>query len=256
MRCLVYVSLLLCMSCATPYRHLRPLPERMQREPGQSESRPSDNAKLEHAKKEHMQTELLQARPAQDPYRKAALAIASPDFDRALYHCAVEGRAAWKKYRFSGLLFFRKTADSATHVVFQTQAGLTYFNFRWAAGGSFEVVQILEALNKPAIIRTLRKDFEILMGRYPQGDASWLEGPANQKVLGLNRPEDRLLYFFEAKDLSGIERIELWGKRRKVLDFETGGFAPGALPDTVKLRHLRAGFSIELKKINTGPEQQ
>src|SRR5207244_652148 len=59
--------------------------------------------------------------------------------------------------------FFKNFEDSSTRVVFQNEMGFAFFDFSWDKADSFSVKSILPQLDKPAVVRTLRKDIELLL---------------------------------------------------------------------------------------------
>ena len=54
-------------------------------------------------------------------------------------------------------------SDSNTRMVFSNEAGFKFFDFEFAADGSFKVFYIIDEMDKKAVVTTLRKDFEIVM---------------------------------------------------------------------------------------------
>lgn len=67
----------------------------------------------------------------------------------------------WKKYSLLDYCF-KEMEAAATRVAFQTKMGITYFDFGWDNVNQFTVHQIMDQMNKPALIKTLKKDFELL----------------------------------------------------------------------------------------------
>src|ERR1043165_5751461 len=85
-----------------------------------------------------------------------------PVFAKELFRCNVNGRFLFKRFHLSGLLLAKKLGDT-TRVVFQNEMGFPFFDFQWDGHDSFSVVSINERLNKPALIKTLQNDLEMLM---------------------------------------------------------------------------------------------
>jgi hypothetical protein len=89
--------------------------------------------------------------------------IYKPQYDKELYRCTVNGRILFNKFHISGILFFKKVETGTVHAVFQNEMGYTFLDFEWDKNDSFKVNKIIPQLNRPALIRTLRKDFSLLL---------------------------------------------------------------------------------------------
>jgi hypothetical protein len=55
--------------------------------------------------------------------------------------------------------------DSSTRILFSSETGLSYFDFGFLPDNEFKVYQITPAMNEKALIRTVRKDFELILFR-------------------------------------------------------------------------------------------
>jgi len=183
-----------------------------------------------------------------------------PGFDKELYRCVVDGKFLLKKFHVSGILYLKSFSDTAVRVVFQGEMGNTFFDFGWDHKDSFIVYSIMPQMNKPALIRTLRKDFELLLMKglsaeyevYEDGaENTWIRyalQSAGQTGRGyayyrLNREQDKL---------AGIENAD--DKRKVVIMDMTPPVTLGTLPDTMIIRHLRAHFTIDMRKIQADAE--
>ncbi|HQY12763.1 MAG TPA: hypothetical protein PK133_11145, partial [Ferruginibacter sp.] len=63
----------------------------------------------------------------------------------------------------SGLLLVKKMPDSSTRMVFSSEMGLSFFDFEFSADGNFKVYSIIKKMNRKAVIKTLRHDFELVL---------------------------------------------------------------------------------------------
>lgn len=187
------------------------------------------------------------------PYRKAvwtpvpagqsALAL-QPVLTRDLYRCKVDGRFLWKKFHLSGLLLIRKIEDAHTRAVFSNEMGFTFFDFEWDEHDSFWVNQVIPQLDKPAVIRTLQKDFSLL----------FMKGldPATEVRAAASPPIHRFTldkgyaYYTGNKE---VNRIENAGKSIVTTIQLQGRSSVAGLPDTISIRHHKAHFTIDLAKI-------
>lgn len=174
-----------------------------------------------------------------------------PVFKKELFRCKVNGRFLFKRFHLSGLLLVKKLGDT-TRAVFQNEMGFPFFDFQWDGNDSFSVISINERLNKPALIKTLQNDLEILMVmklsqeppvlfRNELGNETWFRYPRNKGYV----------YYVSAD--GQYRRIEYGGKSSVTsITFP----APVAgLPEDVHIVHHKAHFTIDLKEISTGSDE-
>ncbi len=169
-----------------------------------------------------------------------------PVFTKELYRCVVDGKVLLKKFHLSGLLLFKTFDDGSTRAVFQNELGISFFDFKWDAADHFEVVSILPQLDKPALVKTLRKDMNLLLMKrlntfsekaFNKNDESY-----SQFTLGKG-----VVYYISKE--GQLQRIENAGKS-KVITISVGPKTTAqSMPDSVFFRHHKAHFTIDLKKI-------
>ena len=82
-----------------------------------------------------------------------------PAFKSALYSTSVDVTGN----HLSGLLLIKKMPDSSTRLVFSNEMGFSFFDFEFSKEGEFKVHSIIKKMNKKAVIKTLRKDFELIL---------------------------------------------------------------------------------------------
>ena len=63
--------------------------------------------------------------------------------------------------------------DSSTRIVFTNEMGFSFFDFGFPQDSGFMVYHIVPQMNKPALIKTLRKDFELIMFRNMDRNTSY-----------------------------------------------------------------------------------
>ena len=51
----------------------------------------------------------------------------------------------------SGLLVIKTMDDNSVHTLFQSEMGLTYFDFVWSNDNHFEVINVIKQMNKKAV---------------------------------------------------------------------------------------------------------
>jgi len=185
----------------------------------------------------------------------------TPHFERELYRCVVNGKFPPKKFHLSGILYLKNFSDTATRVVFQGEMGNTFFDFGWDRNDSFIVYNILPQMNRPALIKTLRKDFELLLHKNMAEETPEYYRDEQDDVLvkyrlqadpGVNKG---YAYYVLEPESNRLKRIENAGDKRKVVIMEmTPPALPRTLADAIFIRHLRANFTIDLKKIQADAE--
>lgn len=175
-----------------------------------------------------------------------------PVFDKVLYNCVVDGRTPLgKKFHLSGLLFFKQLEDSSTRVVFQNQMGISYFDFGWSKEDSFTVYSIMSQMDKPALIKTLKKDFELLLFKnLAQQYSGIYQMPADpgKDYLRFELAKGFVYYIYDQQKMVGIENAD---QRKKVIVMKMPATSINSLPTSIQIKHLRANFSIQLEQLQT-----
>src|SRR5258706_14559428 len=82
-----------------------------------------------------------------------------PAFTVALYKTEVDIVGN----HLSGLLLIKKMQDSSTRMVFSNEMGFTFFDFEFTQQRNFKVFSFTKKMNKKALIKTLRNDFELIL---------------------------------------------------------------------------------------------
>lgn len=166
-----------------------------------------------------------------------------PRFTTILYttHVNIVGN------HLSGLLVMKTMPDSSTRVVFTSEMGLSLFDFEFASNGEFKVHYIIKKMNRKAVIKTLRQDFDLVLMR-----------GLHAQTTQVFQNNDRIYYAFPQKkgsnyyitdrgcnELLGIEKAS----RRKAIvkammkDYKNG------VPDTIGISHANFQFIIGLKRL-------
>ena len=65
-------------------------------------------------------------------------------------------------HHLSGLLLLKQMPDGSERVVFTSELGVTFFDFEFS-DTAFRVVQVIDKLNRKAVVNTLKQDFELLL---------------------------------------------------------------------------------------------
>ncbi len=167
-----------------------------------------------------------------------------PYFSQVIYKTSVDVIGK----HLSGLLVFKYMPDSSTRVVFSNEMGLTFFDFGFPPGNGFTVYQVVAQLNKKALIKTLRKDFELVMFRnldtlkYYTLTDSLLIYHAFPQSKGVN-------YYITDVNCQHLMKMQRASNKKPVMEAFFGRSSPGISPDSILIRHLNFDFTISLQKI-------
>ncbi len=197
------------------------------------------------------------------PYKKLIVAekhsssaiIYKPFFEKELYRCVVNGRVVFKKFHLSGILLFKKLETGTIRAVFQNEMGFTFFDFEWNANDSFKVNQVIPQLDKPAVLKILKKDMNLLLmkGLDLSSEKYYI---SDRGKADLSRYTLEKGYAYYISEQGKLVRIENAGEKSKVITITLKNkINNAAMPDTVVFDHHKANFTIELTKIETHADE-
>jgi len=154
----------------------------------------------------------------------------------------------------SGLVLIKNMPDSSQRVVFTSEAGVTFFDFGFKRPGKFKVYAVIKKLSGKAALKTLQKDFELLLGEpFARGDLqSWKT--QDETFFGVTQKKE-VAYFITDKDCSSLQRLE-WGtkQKRKVSIKIRGAGYPS--PDTLDIIHYTFPLEIRLTRLQKNDSSQ
>jgi hypothetical protein len=166
-----------------------------------------------------------------------------PKISRALYRTSVDVTGK----HIGGLLLIKTMPDSSTRVVFSNEMGFSFFDFGFSSDTGFKVYQIIPQMDKKAVVKTLRKDFELVLfrnmpekGRFVLRDSTLLYHGFPQ-TRGVN-------YYVTDASCSRLVKMQRASRRKPVMEarmYENASHAP----DSIFIHHTNFAFSITLKKI-------
>ncbi len=168
-----------------------------------------------------------------------------PDLHHVIYKTSVDVIGK----HISGLLVIKRMPDSSTRIVFTNEMGFSFFDFGFLHDSGFKVYLIIPQMNKEALIRTLRKDFELLLyrnlsnGKYYALKDSGLIYHAFPQIEGVN-------YYVTDSSCRQLVKMQRASTKKPVMEAYIYGGSPGLAPDSISIRHFNIShFSITLKKI-------
>ncbi|HRP55255.1 hypothetical protein [Agriterribacter sp.] len=171
-----------------------------------------------------------------------------PAFSRALYHAQVNVTGK----HLSGLLIIKAMPDSSIRMVFSSEAGFKFFDFEFDRTG-FKVHYIYSQMNKKAVIKTLRKDFELLLMQHLNVPRSYtLKSDGNYYHVF---PDGRDYYYYITDSTcTNLLRMERGSRKKRVVE---AIMHPGndGMPDTIGIKHHNFNFDIGLKRLRDDTER-
>lgn len=150
------------------------------------------------------------------------------------------------KHHFSGLLLFKPMEDSSMRVVFASEMGLKFFDFEFAKDGTFTKHYILPKMDKKAVIKTLQKDFEMILMRQDPATAEVLtDGENRYTAFPLKKGK---IYYITSKDCSTFVRVENGSRRKPVVEAFLSRYTNG-VPDSILVQHKNIKFNISSQRV-------
>jgi hypothetical protein len=147
----------------------------------------------------------------------------------------------------SGLLLLKTMPDSTVRMVFSNEMGFKFFDFEFAPGGKFKVNYIIRQMNKKPVIKTLRKDFELVL--MSSLDPSAVRIRKDNQYIYYMFPQTKGYYNYITNPSGDtLVRMERSSKRRPVVEAIMKNYKDGT-PDTIGITHTTFHFTIGLKKI-------
>ena len=167
-----------------------------------------------------------------------------PEFRREEYKTSVDVIGK----HISGLLLIKYMPDSSTRIVFTNEMGLSFFDFGFSQNNEFTVYHIVSQMNKAALIKTLRKDFELILFRNMDENKSYnLIDSAN--IYHAYPQEKGINYYITDEPCSRLIKMQRSSDTKPIMEALFFDNLPGNPPDSISIRHLNFKFSISLKKI-------
>jgi hypothetical protein len=167
-----------------------------------------------------------------------------PEFKRELYKTSVDVIGK----HISGVLLIKRMPDSSIRVVFSNEMGFSFFDFGFLPKNGFTVYQILPQMNKKALIKTLRKDFELVMFRNMDNAEHFALADSNLIYHGYRQTKG-VNYYITDTLCRQLIKMQRASKKKPVVEAVMVPDNTGAVPDSISIRHLNFNFTISLKKI-------
>jgi hypothetical protein len=146
----------------------------------------------------------------------------------------------------SGLLIMKTMPDSSLRLVFSSETGFKFFDFEFSQR-NFKVHYIINKMDKKSVIKTLRKDFQLVLMNMPEGAGGYtLKNDSNNYYTFPNGKDH--YYYITDPGCTELLSMERGSKRKKVTEAVAMNYQAG-VPDSIHIRHSGFEFEIALKRI-------
>ncbi|MGN6490939.1 MAG: hypothetical protein ACTHLE_03005 [Agriterribacter sp.] len=170
-----------------------------------------------------------------------------PIFTTALYNTQVN--VAGK--HLSGILIIKTMPDSSVRMVFSNEAGFKFFDFGFSKK-DFQVYYIVRQMDKKPVIKTLRKDFELVLMQHLDAPSYTLQQNGELYQVFANGKDH--YYYVTDSACSRLIKMERGSRRKKVMEAMMQK-TTDEMPDTIGIRHNNFSFDIGLKRLEHGTQQ-
>jgi hypothetical protein len=169
-----------------------------------------------------------------------------PDFRHVVYATSVDVIGK----HISGLLLIKIMPDSSTRFVFSNEMGFGFFDFGFLHDSGFRVYQIIPQMNKKDLIKTLRKDFELILFRNMNSGTSFALSDSGLVYHGF--PQNKgVNYYITDTGCVHLIKMQRSSDKKPVVEAFISYEAGDHVPEEILIRHLNFNFTISLKKMNT-----
>jgi hypothetical protein len=147
----------------------------------------------------------------------------------------------------SGLLLIKELPDSSTRMVFTNEAGFTFFDFEFTAAGEFKVHKVIKQMNKKAVLKTLRKDFKLVLMRFFDFSKAATYTSEGSTYYRFNENKD-YYYYVTDSSCTAITSMQRASKRKTVME-ATMPVNEKPVPSKISIVHKNFNFTIQLTRL-------
>ena len=137
--------------------------------------------------------------------------------------------------------------DSSIRIVFSNEMGFGFFDFGFFPGNEFRVYQIIPQMNKKPVIKTLRKDFDLILFRNMDEQNRFTLKDSSGIYYGFPQSKG-VNYYITDIHCGKLLKMQRASKRKPVAEAFMY-LNSASVPDSIFIHHLNFNFSIALKKI-------
>lgn len=166
-----------------------------------------------------------------------------PNYNNVLFRAEVDVQ----KQSLGGLLLVKTMPDSTRRVVFTSATGVSFFDFAFGGAKGFEVVSIVEKMDKKLVIDALRQDFGLMLLEGTAAAAPVQRKRNGETYFGYPSGEKTNWYVTDSA-CTVLKRAELGAPRRPLADIHWW-LGPDRTPDSIRITHHNFRFNIRLTKL-------
>lgn len=168
------------------------------------------------------------------------------NFNKALYKTNIH----FLNKDFSGLMLFKHMEDEhATRIVFMSEFGLKFFDFKLADNGAFSVEFIIDEMNKKSLVSILEKDLKLLFQKeVPPAETKYFYHKKQTAYMQKYKPKSGRNYYFFDKENKQISRIEYSGALFKKIKISLDNYQQ-SIPQSIDIKHINMALRLQLKLI-------
>lgn len=166
------------------------------------------------------------------------------EYNSLLYKASI----TFRDYRFSGLVLIKKQQhDSATHVVFMSEFGLTMLDVKYK-NDAFELVSAKEFFNNPRLLGVIYDDFRIVLQ-----DLEYVKKPKEKETCGggnklkFRHVSGVFVYFYQPRFSVGKA---IWRKNMLRVVKVFIDRADEDLPRKLRFTHRGVSLEVNMELIN------
>lgn len=146
---------------------------------------------------------------------------------------------------FSGLLITKQIEPGYYRVILTSEMGMKLFDFEFR-DTSFKVHYCVSQFNKPVVLKTIKKDIEILlMNNLREKHMQILSDNNHTYTIYKTDDEKDFNYYFIENSSKKISRIEHAGKKTKKISYSLENY-DGNFPSKIRIHHYDISLNIEL----------
>ena len=172
-----------------------------------------------------------------------------PAFQTAYFEAKVESLS----HQLSGILIMKKMPDSNIRLVFSTKPGIKLFDFEFTTNSGFRVLYIMDQLDKKAVIKTLRKDFELILFINTNPNRGYLLRDS-ARFYYVFPQESGVNYYIADSSCSVLYAMQRASDTKVIVEAIMNNYQQG-MPDTIGIEHKNFHFIIGLKKMNNATQE-
>ena len=167
-----------------------------------------------------------------------------PVFTVALYNTSVDVVGN----HLSGLLLIKKMPDSTIRMVFSNEMGFKFFDFEFSPTGDFKVYSIIKKMNRKSVLKTLRKDLELVLMQGMDNPVAELRKDSSGLLYHIYKQTKGYNCYITNAGETELLRMERASASKVVATTIMQNYVNG-IPDTIGVTHHNFNFTIGLKRI-------